>query len=218
LPLNFDDHPHSIHGVGWQSTWDLTKHTDTQVVLELSYDGAGWPFPFHASQTVTLHGADLLHEITMTNLAEAAMPAGLGWHPYFPRHGRAILRAAVDAVWLTDETCLPTERVPCLDHWDLSAGADVDDLRCDNQFEPWNRRAQIVWPEKSMSIEMAASAGLERLVVYAPAGDDFFCVEPVSHITNAFNRRAAGAENTGMRILAPGESWRAWMKLSPSAI
>ena len=126
----------------------------------------------------------------------------------------------MDAVWLTDETYLPTERVPCPDHWNLSAGADVDvdGLLCDNQFEPWNRRARIVWPEENMSVALAASEGLERLVVYAPKGEDFFCVEPVSHMTGAFNRAADGEANTGMRLLAPGESWCVSMNFTPRTI
>ena len=218
LPLNFGDHPHSIHGVGWQSLWQVKEHSDNQAVLELSHDGAGWPFPFYASQTFTLENSTLSHEIAITNQADIAAPAGLGMHPYFLRHGRAELRAAVDAVWLTDETCLPTERVPCPDHWNLSAGADVDGLLCDNQFESWNRHAQILWPDKNMSLELTASEGIERLVVYAPKNEKFFCVEPVSHMTDAFNRAANCDENTGMRILAPGESWNVSMTLSPKPI
>jgi len=218
LPLNFGDHLHSIHGVGWQSLWHVKQCSDNQAILELSHDGAGWPFPFDASQSFTLENSTLSHEIAITNRADVAAPAGLGMHPYFPRHGQAVLKAAADAVWLTDETCLPTERVACPGHWNLSAGVDIDGLLCDNQFEPWSRHAQILWPEKRMVVELAASKSLGRLVVYAPANEDFFCVEPVSHMTDAFNRAANGGDNTGTRILAPGESWRVSMTLSPRPV
>lgn len=220
LPLNFGDHPHSIHGVGWQSPWRLQRQAPDKVILELAYDGASWPFAFLATQTIALDEATLHHELTITNRSDLPFPAGLGMHPYFPRHERAIVTADVHIVWLTDDTGLPTERVPCLDHWNLSAGADVDSLHCDNQFEPWNRRAYIVWPDKKMSVELTASDNLDRLVVYAPTDEDFFCVEPASHMTDAFNRSADGMSNeeTGMRILQPGETWSVWMELSPSPI
>jgi aldose 1-epimerase len=45
------------------------------------------------------------------------------------------------------------------------------------------------------------------LIVYTPAGDDFFCVEPVSHMTDAINRMGSVAEH-GLRILMPGEELR----------
>lgn len=220
LPLNFDGHPHSIHGVGWQAPWHLTLQEDYQVTIELPYEGAEWPFAFHAVQVFTLNGATLHHELQITNTNKTPMPVGLGMHPYFPRHGQATLTADVDAVWLTDDTCLPIERVPCPDHWNLSAGANVDTLHCDNQFEPWSRCARIAWPGKKMSLELTASDDLDRLVVYAPAGEEFFCVEPVSQMTDAFNRSANGMplETSGMQILEPGETWRVWMKLSPSAL
>lgn len=220
LPLNFGDHPHSIHGVGWQMLWRLKNSTAQVVEIDVSYDGSEWPFAFYAAQVICLDGKDLHHEITLTNTGDAAMPVGLGMHPYFPRHGNAILTADVKAVWLTDETCLPTERVACPERWNLSDGARVDALFCDNQFEPWNGRACISWPDEQMSLDVKASDDLNRLIVYAPEGENFFCVEPVSHMTDAFNRSADGMPSTasGMRVLEPGETWRVWMELSPSAL
>jgi aldose 1-epimerase len=52
-------------------------------------------------------------------------------------------------------------------------------------------------------------------VVYTPPGEAFFCVEPVSHITDAFNLAAAGRTDTGMLSLLPGESVRATLTLTP---
>jgi len=55
LPLNFGDHPHSIHGVGWQTPWVVAASDARSVRLVLSHDGSGgWPFPFEAAQTFAL--------------------------------------------------------------------------------------------------------------------------------------------------------------------
>jgi len=220
LPLNFGDHPHSIHGVGWRSRWSLAGHTETSIVLDLDHDGEGWPFPFRATQTFTLDGADLLQELAITNTSGGPMPAGLGFHPYLPRHRGARLTADVASVWLIDGTCLPTDRVPCPERWDLGEGADVDALECDNVFEPWDGRARMAWPEDGMAVDLTASADLDRLVVYAPPGGDFFCVEPVSHMTDAVNHAAHGLDRdqAGLRVLEAGEAWNVWMRLSPGPI
>ena len=68
-----------------------------------------------------------------------------------------------------------------------------------------------------MALEMTAAGDLDRLVVFAPYGGDFFCAEPVSHIVDAFNWTADGMppQDSGMRILAPGELWQVWMHLRP---
>lgn len=220
LQLNFGTHPHSIHGVGWQSNWQLQDQADDRIVLGLDYLGGGWPFRFEASQVLSLRGGDLHHELGITNASDRPMPAGLGMHPYFPRHGGARLRADVPYVWRTDDTCLPVERIACPPNWDLSRDADVAALKCDNQFEPWDRQARISWPADGMAVTLSASDDLDRLVVYAPEGTDFFCIEPVSHMTDAFNHTADGqpAAQTGMRELHPGETWRVWMRLSPERI
>ena len=53
------------------------------------------------------------------------------------------------------------------------------------------------------------------LVIFTPAGEDFFCAEPVSHCTDAFNLAAAGADGTGMAVLAPGAELSGTVTLSP---
>ena len=64
-------------------------------------------------------------------------------------------------------------------------------------------------------LRLTARGPLGTLVVYTPPGETFFCVEPVSHITEAFNLAEAGHADTGMLSLAPGGSARAAMSLTP---
>ena len=218
LPLNFGSHPHSIHGVAWQEHWTMRSQSQNSIAMELNYSGEAWPFLFRAIQRFSLDGLDLIQEISITNLSDGPMPVGLGMHPFFPRHSNTRLTADVEKVWLTDETCLPTERRDCPTHWDLRSGVKVGDLICDNQFEPWKGVARIDWPDENVSVDISASEDLSRLVIFAPEDEDFFCIEPTSHITDAFNLTATGMTScdTGMRILNPGEDWKVWMKLSPT--
>ena len=54
-------------------------------------------------------------------------------------------------------------------------------------------------------------SSLSRLVVYTPQDKDYFCVEPVSHATNAINQPAPSA--LGLVTLQPGQSQTAWLTL-----
>jgi aldose 1-epimerase len=49
--------------------------------------------------------------------------------------------------------------------------------------------------------------------VYVPAGEDYYCVEPVTHAVNAMNY--ADSESQGWWRLAPGESRRITMRITP---
>jgi aldose 1-epimerase len=52
---------------------------------------------------------------------------------------------------------------------------------------------------------------LPYLVVYTPPQKDYFCVEPVSHVSNAIHM--AEPAQHGLRTLATGETFEAWMRL-----
>ena len=41
-------------------------------------------------------------------------------------------------------------------------------------------------------------------MVYTPPGRGYFCVEPVTHMTDAINRMDVAGH--GLRVLAPGET------------
>ena len=53
-------------------------------------------------------------------------------------------------------------------------------------------------------------------MVYTPPERDYFCVEPVSHVSNAIHMADPAAH--GLRTLAPGETFEASMKLEVAVV
>jgi aldose 1-epimerase len=64
---------------------------------------------------------------------------------------------------------------------------------------------------------MTAESPLDYLVVFTPPGRSFFCAEPVSHVTDAFNLAEAGRADTGRQVLEPGATIEAAITLVPRA-
>ena len=91
----------------------------------------------------------------------------------------------------------------------------VDRVALDNAFVGWDGRAVVTWPERRARVRLEARGPLGTLVVYTPPGQSFFCAEPVSHITDAFNLAATGQAGTGMLRLEPGETVSATLTLTP---
>ena len=214
LPLNRPPERHSIHGLGWQTAWRPRDVREHEAILELEHAAGPWPWAFRATQHVTLAPASLSVVLSVRNESDTPMPAGLGWHPYFPRTARATITADVQAIWLTDDEVMPTTLAPPRPGTDPSRTIRVDAIALDNCFVGWRRRAVIGWPESGTRLVMTAEEPLDFLVVYTPPGRPFFCVEPVSHATDAFNLAAAGRSDTGARALAPGETLHAVATLS----
>ena len=207
LDRNFGDHPHTIHGVGWQSAWTVRDASAAAAVLTLVHDARGqqarrWPFAFAAEQHIALTAQGLQVTLRVTNRHAGPAPAGLGLHPYFPRSSFGTLRFAAEGVWRNGPDSLPSRHVAVPAAWDHSGGRPIGRLALDQCFTGWDGAAHI--EGHALGLTLQAGPATRYLQVYTPAGQDFFCVEPVSHMPDAINRAAHP-----MRVLGPGESFAA---------
>jgi aldose 1-epimerase len=205
LALNFGDHPHSIHGIGWQHAWEVDEAGPAIARLALTHSGAAnWPFAFRATQAFRL-SEDALHvSMEIENLDARPAPAGLGLHPFFPAAHRPVLHFAADSVWTNGADMLPTAQIAVPETWDHLAGRPVGSAALDNCFAAWRGRADIAWARPGPLLSIEATELFRHLVVFTPLGANFFCVEPVSHMNDALNRLDIAGH--GMHILEPGQS------------
>jgi aldose 1-epimerase len=203
LGANFGDHPHAIHGVGWQSPWRTEAVSAASVTLSLHHDAAGvaaraWPFAFAARLTYRLTAQGLTIEIEATNREAVAAPMGIGAHPYFPRAAGASIAFQADGVWHNREG-LPTTHGPIPAEWNHADGRLADRAPLDHCFTGWHGAARV--PD----LRIEAGPVFRNLQVFTPAGADFFCVEPVSHVPDAINHLEL-PEAQAMSVLEPGQT------------
>lgn len=218
LPNNWKGGPHPIHGHGWKTPWEVVEGGDDFLTMEYVHPPDAWPFGYRARQRFDLSLDALKIELELQNQGATPMPAGLGFHPYFPRTPKCRVFAGIQQVWLTDAEIMPTERVTPPQQWRLDKGLLVEETALDHVFTEWNRTAVIHWPERNARLWITAEGPLNFLVVFSPQGQDFFCVEPVSHCTDAFNLAEKGDPGTGTLSVAPGESLAVSMTLIPEWI
>jgi len=222
LPRYLPGHPHAIHGNGWQRAWDVVERTPEHAVIELVHDASGqrkleWPFPYRARQTFVLVDDMLALTMAIDNTGTRAFPFGLGWHPFFPRTPQTILCFTAAGVWQTDATTLPTRLETVPPHWDFSTPRPIGDTVLDHCFAGWLPPASLRWPDRRLAANIAADPACAHLVVYVPRDERHLAIEPVTHMTDAFNRANAGETDTGTRVLAPGETFSCTMRISLSA-
>jgi aldose 1-epimerase len=205
---NFDDSPHSLHGVGWRRPWEIVSSSVLEVVLRLDHKGdADWPFAFEATQYFNLTPHSMTVQMAITNKADIPQPVGLGWHPYFVKRERSRLHIELSDRWDSDAAGLPIRKHP-----QSGIDSDVSHLDFDNCFDGWKGPARI--RDEKFSLQLTSSLG--HLVVYTPQDKPYFCVEPVSHVSNAIHM--AEPAHYGLRTLAPGESFEAAMTLEVAVV
>lgn len=205
---NFDDSPHSVHGVAWQRPWAVLSRSESAAEIGYTHVAdAHWPFDFEVRQRFSLEPDALTAVLAFTNRADQPQPVGLGWHPYFPKRQRSRLHAELSGRWESDPTGLPTRQVP-----QPGIDGDIAHLGFDHCFEGWRGAARI--RDEKLSLKLSSS--LSHLVVFTPATRGYFCVEPVSHVSNAIHMADPLAH--GLRSVAPGQAVDAWMKLEIAGV
>lgn len=78
--------PEPIHGEGWMAVWEAVEHGTDAAILRYHHvprPGA-FPFPYLAEQRIALDDGGVTIGVSVTNLGDRSMPAGIGVHPYFP--------------------------------------------------------------------------------------------------------------------------------------
>jgi aldose 1-epimerase len=196
LQRNWTQDPHPLHGQGWRSPWSVVEASDSSATLVFEGGGDDWPWRYRAEQQFQLSASELCVSLSVENLALSSMPAMLGLHPYFGDATRARLQAQASRVWLTDAASLPIENVATPAGWSFDHARPVAAVPLDNCFADWNGSAVILWPDRRVEIR---AKNCRYLHVYAPAGSDFFCVEPQSAAAGALTRGQGEAE-----VVAPG--------------
>jgi len=67
----------------------------------------------------------------------------------------------------------------------------------------WDGRLELEYP--NARLELRASQPLSHFVAFAPADSAYLCLEPVSHLADAFNQPRDSWADAGTHELAPGQ-------------
>lgn len=201
LSPNAADEEYPLHGVGWQATWNVVERKAEQVILSLRHERAEWPWAFETQQRIVLSDAALELCLSLTNTDSSEMPAGLGWHPYFPLTPQTRFTAEVERKCETNARSIPTRLVP-VPKGGIFGGATLYGNPLDNTFLGWQGTATIEQADPPLSIQMTAQPLPAALAIYIPPDSAFLCVEPVTHAPNVLNDPECALP---MRGLQPGE-------------
>jgi aldose 1-epimerase len=173
---------------------------------------ANWPFAHEYEMTYRLSGGELETDVAVKNLSAEPMPIVIGFHPYVTIPG--------------------VPRVECLAHIPARTSVVVDEHMCatgemrpnplpdptplathllDDGYTDLTRDARgnsVFWLEGGgRRIEVSFGPKWQVGVVYAPAGQEFICFEPMAAVTNGVKLAAEGKYDA-LQTLEPGGIWR----------
>lgn len=203
---NLPNHPDNLHGHGWQQPWSVIEAREDFCELEYRHAPNEWPWDYVARQRFLFENGQFVLEMDIKNLSDSNMPVGLGHHPYFQRTPHCSLKTGLRDMWLANDKVIPIEKVSVPADVDFSSGREIDSVRLDNCFTGWSGLAEFSWPDYPFKATMTGDEKQKFAVIFTPSGEDFFCVEGVTNMTDAFCRMDS-AEEDGLYVLAPNETY-----------
>ena len=202
------EEPTATHGEAWIVPLRTLDRSNAALELEMDHEPTPGTFPFrfrgHVRYSLSDHGLSILLRVTSRD--HRPMPAGLGIHPYFPKHPGTRLRFEAMGVWPPDAPeAVLLGCQPLIDGLDFGAGPDVSAMVIDRLYEGWNGRAELIAGDGFRTV-IEADGVLDKMQIYSAWDYPYVCVEPVSNANDGFNRMAAGVPSHGVRVLEPNRS------------
>lgn len=206
VPANEPNRPDPIHGDAWKAKWNEEKVTaDTAVLSYHHKKDDGFPFDYTAKVTYALDKNQLKITLSIYNPSELPMPFGMGIHPYFMHPENAKLTFASSHIWHHKNDPIFDRPYPTPEQWNFAKERPINE-DFDTAFGGWDGQASITYPDQHLNISITAEDIFHHIVLYAPKGADFFCLEPVSNTPDAFNLAAYGVIGTGIQSIGGGQT------------
>jgi aldose 1-epimerase len=215
--LHLDDNGLPIHGVPWSRlAWAVTEARADRLAARLDWSGdallAVFPFPHRIEMAATLRPAVLTIETSLVAGPDAPVPVSFGFHPYF------VLPGVRRAEW---RLTLPAMRRLVLDAHQIPTGKDepfaamdgpLGALQFDDGFALLDGPASFAVAGGGRRITVALGEGYRYAQVFAPKGQDYVALEPMTAPTDALT------SGRGLRLVAPGGRFRAIFEIRVDAI
>ena len=209
-----DAAPHTLHGNAHGLPWRVQEHDATQALMVLDSPASpAWPWRYRVTQQIRLQADALTLELCLRNDDTRAMPAGLGFHPYFCHMPDARLGFQATTWWERSEDFLARAARHLGPDEGFERAHALPPGTCTDYFGGWDGRAELELPGGA-SLHLQGSGTLSHLVLHRPPQPLYLCLEPVTHVADGFNLAAQGQADTGTVLLAPGESFSASLTIS----
>lgn len=200
--------PDPIHGDGWKSVWNIVDQTSTNLHLKMSHNKSkgGFPFSYEGEIFYKLIDNKLTVTLSVKNLNPLPMPCGMGIHPFFVKTKEVELNFPTELVWSNEADPIFDKPYKTPEAWDFKGGKALKNAVFDTCFSGFEGKATISYPNRGISVEIDTDNQFRHIVLYSPRGKGFFCLEPTTNASNAFNLAASGVVGTGMKSIGPNQT------------
>ena len=208
----------NVHGSGWQHAWTVTEAGAASTALSLDIVAGADPYSYRATQTFVVSEESLSVTMTLTNTGPVAMPFGFGLHPWFDRDPDVTVQFKARRFYLEEPDGLSGDPVTLPPELHFAAARPLPGGWRNNDYGGWAGEATIRFPTRGAGLRIKADPVFKHLMLYADPTKPYFCVEPQTNASGAFNRDRWDDPEEGVIVLSAGESAAGTVTFTPFAL
>ncbi|MBZ9738217.1 MULTISPECIES: aldose 1-epimerase [unclassified Mesorhizobium] len=209
---------YNVHGSGWQHAWTVVEAGTASAILTLDIAAGADPYSYRATQAFVVSGEGLGVTMTLTNSGPVALPFGFGLHPWFDRDPDVTLQFKARRFYLEEPDGVSGDRISLPPELDFAEGRPLPAGWRNNDHGGWNGEACIRFPTRCVGLRITADPIFRHLMLYADPTKPYFCVEPQTNASGAFNRGQWDDPEEGVIVLGPGQSAIGTVSFVPFAL
>ncbi len=204
------------HGDVRKRAWEVVSADALSILMRFDstrYADVNWPFRFTGEAEYRLDGRDFVWRLLLRNDDQRDMPGGFGYHPYFVREPQA-LQIPCDSMFELVDFLGVAPPVPVSASLDFRAPKPLgttpyNDLLTGRHDE---QPARLIYDD--FEIAMHSDPVFVHQLLFAPEGEPFYALEPMTNASDGFNLYERGIAESGVFVLAPGETVSAEVRLT----
>ncbi len=211
FPINDKTYNNAIHGFLYKKAlkpaFTVTQKYEELTLFYETKDEPGYPFSVSIRISYKIDENSFTLALEITNQGKCKAPAALGWHPYFFLPGTSpdnlLLQIPAGRYLEVDEKLLPTGKYLHTQGspYDFRKPSPINRQKIDIGYLLDKKQCMLTDMDSGLSIILNMEGELfSFLQVFVPGKRDSIALEPVSSLTDAFNRK-----ELGLIVLEPEE-------------
>jgi aldose 1-epimerase len=208
----------NVHGSGWQHAWTVAEAGSANATLSLEIAAGAEPYSYRATQAFLLSEEGLSVTVTLTNTGTGFLPFGFGLHPWFDRDPDVTLQFQARRFYLEEPAGVSGDPITLPPELDFAEARPLPGGWRNNDYGGWGGEATIRFPTRGAGLRIKADPIFRHLMLYADPAKPYFCVEPQTNASGAFNRGKWDDAEEGVIVLAPGKGAAGTVTYAPLAI
>jgi aldose 1-epimerase len=208
----------NVHGSGWQHAWTVIEAGTANATLSLDIAAEADPYSYRATQAFAVSDEGLSVTMTLTNTGPVSLPFGFGLHPWFDRDPDVTLQFGARRFYLEEPDGLSGDPIALPPELDFASSRSLPGGWRNNNYGDWGGEAAICFPMRGAGLRIKADPAFRHLMLYADPTKPYFCVEPQTNASGAFNRGQWDDPQEGVIVLGSGESAAGTVSFTPFAL